>query len=55
MPKNVQQSFVIPLFPEVSVPTVAQWDDVQQWLMKKKLLKHKVSYTESVNAGFLPQ
>lgn len=55
VPKNVQQSFQIPLFPEAAVPTETQWDDVQNWLIKKKLLKQKVSYTESVTAQFLAQ
>lgn len=53
VPKNVQLSFKIPQFPEAAVPTEAQWDDVQTWLIKKELLKQKVSYTDSVTTEFL--
>ncbi len=53
VPKNVRQSFEIPPFPRASVPTEHQWDDVQQWMLEKKLLSHKVSYGDSVTADFL--
>lgn len=53
VPKNVQQTFKIPQFPEAAVPTESQWDDVQNWLIKKALLKKKVSYADSVTTEFL--
>jgi len=55
VPKNVQQSFQIPSFPRKQVPSLAQWDDVQLWLMEKKLLEAKVGYEDSVTEEFLPR
>lgn len=53
VPKNVQQSFVIPPFPRGKVPTPAQWDDVTQWLLEQGLLKKEVSYDISVTPEFV--
>ena len=53
VPKNVAQSYQIPPFPRGKVPTKAQWDDVQGWLIDKKLLSGPVSYEDSVTAEFL--
>jgi NitT/TauT family transport system substrate-binding protein len=55
VPKNVQATYQIPPFPRASVPTESQWDDVQQWMLEKKLLSQKIPYSDSVTAEFLVQ
>ena len=53
VPKNVQQTFRIPPFPRGQVPSELQWDDVQQWLLEKKLLEEEVSYQDSVTEKYI--
>lgn len=53
VPKNVADSYKIPQFPRSSVPSRAQWDDVQAWMVEKKLLGGQVSYEDSVTDQFL--
>jgi len=55
VPKNVSASYKIPPFPRPSVPTRAQWDDVQQWMVTKKLLTTPVAYEDSVTDEFLAE
>jgi len=54
VPKSIQGTYAMPPFPEASVPTKAQWQDVVDWLLSKKLIKKPVSYENSVDASFLP-
>lgn len=53
VPKNVQGTYRVPPFPRAAVPSRAQWDDAQQWMLSKKLLSGKVAYEDSVTAEFL--
>lgn len=53
VPKNVTASYMIPPFPRAAVPSKAQWDDVQQWMLKKNLLTAPVAYADSVTDEFL--
>lgn len=53
VPKNVSASYPMPPFPRASVPTKAQWDDVQDWMRSKKLLTEQVAYEDSVTAEYL--
>ncbi len=53
VPKNVSQSYKIPPFPRAAVPSRLQWEDVQQWMLQKKLLTAPVAYEESVTDEFL--
>ncbi len=53
VPGNVKHVYKIPPFPVNQLPTQAQWQDVMAWMIQKKLLTHKSSYTESVNGSFL--
>jgi NitT/TauT family transport system substrate-binding protein len=53
VPKNVQDTYMVPPFPRAAVPSRTQWDDAQQWLLDKKLLSGRVSYDDSVTAEFL--
>ncbi len=55
VPKNVQNSFVIPQYPVRKVPTKEQWDDVNTWLIEKGLLQKAVDYNMSVTSDFVAQ
>jgi NitT/TauT family transport system substrate-binding protein len=53
VPKNIQKDFNIPPMARKSLPTKAQWDDVMDWMVAKKLLVTPVSYDETVTSEFL--
>ena len=55
VPKNVQDSFVIPPYPRKIIPSRKQWDDVMIWMLEKKLLTVPLVYEDSVTVDFLPQ
>lgn len=54
VPKNVQETYVIPPFPIGEIPTVQQWEDVVAWLRDKGLLEGESPYGRSVTAELLP-
>ena len=49
VPKNVQASFAIPLFPVRKVPSEKQWADVMDWMITRGLLKNPLPYAGSVS------
>ncbi|MBW2658384.1 MAG: ABC transporter substrate-binding protein [Deltaproteobacteria bacterium] len=53
VPGNVQVSFTIPPYPRKRVPNLAQWDDVMDWMVEKKLLSAPLVYGDSVTSDFL--
>jgi len=48
-------TYKLPDFPTASVPSEAQFKDVNDWAKQKGLLSVDVSYASSVNAAFLPK
>jgi len=61
VPKPVQDSFEMPMFPPAGVPTVAEVQDVLEWMAGKDMLKEDISsgsvqerYDKLVAAQFLP-
>jgi NitT/TauT family transport system substrate-binding protein len=54
VPKNVQQSFKIPVYPRKEVPNKTQWMDVMEWMVARGLLENRLAYEESITATFLP-
>ena len=48
VPKNVQNSFAVPVFPVGMVPTPGQWADVMDWMIAKGLLKKPLPYEASI-------
>jgi len=54
IPAPLVGSYKIPPLPTASVPSQKQWDDVLAWMKGKGLIDKDVSYSESVNASFLP-
>jgi len=55
VPKNIQGEFAIPPMPINALPTKAQWDDVMEWMVERKLLTTPLAYEESVSSDFLPK
>lgn len=54
VPAPLIGSYQLPVFPENSLPSEAQWADVLSWAMEKGLINTNVSYRDSVNPSFLP-
>jgi len=54
VPEPLMGTYQLPPYPKASVPSQAQWDDVMAWTKEKGLIDKDISYTESVNASFLP-
>lgn len=55
VPAPLIGSYKIPDFPDGSVPTQAQFEDVLAWTHDKGLVEADVSYAESVTADYLPK
>jgi NitT/TauT family transport system substrate-binding protein len=54
VPAPLLESYEVPTFPNASVPTEAQFDDVLAWTKAKGLVTADVSYDASVDDSFLP-
>ncbi len=54
VPKNVQQTFKIPVYPRKEVPNQTQWMDVMNWMVARGLLDNALAYEESITAKFIP-
>jgi NitT/TauT family transport system substrate-binding protein len=53
VPDQLKDKYQFPPFPDPSIPTQAQWDDVVKWAMDKKLIAAPVTYDSSVDSGFV--
>lgn len=54
VPQPLIGNYQIPSFPTGSLPSQAQWFDVQSWAMEKGLINAEVSYNDSVTNDYLP-
>ena len=54
VPPDLEGNFFVPVFVTAGVPSETQWNDVIAWAIGRGVLDHEVSYSESVNASFLP-
>jgi len=54
VPAPLLESYEVPTFPNASVPTEAQFDDVLAWTKAKGLVTADVSYDASVDESYLP-
>jgi NitT/TauT family transport system substrate-binding protein len=55
VPAPLIGQYELPDFPVGSLPTQAQFEDVLAWTQDKALVTSDVSYSDSVNPGFLPK
>ncbi len=53
VPKNVQETFLIPKYSRGKNVSEAQWDDAVAWLLEKKLLSRPVAFQDAVTTEFL--
>lgn len=53
VPDPLKDKYQFPPFPDPTIPTKAQWDDVVKWAMERKLITAPVSYESSVDGGFV--
>ena len=54
VPKNIQQTYMIPPYPRSHVPNAEQWKDVMMWMVDKGLLDSPLRYSDSVTSEYLP-
>lgn len=54
IPAPLIGSYTIPDFPTASVPSEAQFADVLEWALEQGLVETRLSYSQSINATFLP-
>jgi NitT/TauT family transport system substrate-binding protein len=55
IPKNIQTTFKIPVYPRKEVPESAQWLDVMNWMVSKGMLSEHLPYEDAVTREFLPK
>lgn len=55
VPQNIQTTFKIPMYPRKQVPEPAQWQDVMNWMISKKMLSDPLPYDDAVTKEFLPK
>jgi NitT/TauT family transport system substrate-binding protein len=53
VPDPLKDKYQFPPFPDPSVPTKAQWDDVVKWAIDRGLVKQAITYESSVDSGFV--
>ncbi len=53
VPDQLKDKYQFPPFPDPSIPTRAQWDDVVKWAQEHKLITSPVTYESSVDSGFV--
>ncbi|MDE3088203.1 MAG: ABC transporter substrate-binding protein [Chloroflexota bacterium] len=53
VPDQLKDNYQFPPFPDPSIPSQAQWDDVVKWAMDKKLITAPVTFESSVDSGFV--
>jgi NitT/TauT family transport system substrate-binding protein len=55
VPQAVQASYPMPTFPGASIPTEAQWKDVIDWAMARKMIEADLKYGDSITGEYLPK
>ena len=55
IPTPLAGKYTLPHFPAASVPTEAQFNDVQTWMISKGLLQSALPYSKLVDSSFLPK
>ncbi len=52
VPDQLKDKYQFPPFPDPGIPSQAQWDDVVQWALGKKLITAPVTFASSVDSNF---
>ena len=53
VPDQLKDKYQFPPFPDPSIPSKAQWDDVVKWATEHKLITAPVTFESSVDGGFV--
>lgn len=53
VPDQLKDKYQFPPFPDPSIPSKAQWDDVVKWATEHKLITAPVMFESSVDGGFV--
>jgi NitT/TauT family transport system substrate-binding protein len=53
VPDQLKDKYQFPPFPDPSIPSKAQWDDVVKWAQSHQLITSPVTYESSVDSGFI--
>lgn len=54
LPESIRGTYLMPPFPEKDVTSETEWQDVVDWLLQKGLIENAISYSDSVDASYLP-
>jgi NitT/TauT family transport system substrate-binding protein len=54
VPESIIGSYKVGTFPTASVPSQAQWDDVQAWAKEKGMIETSLPYSDTVTSSYLP-
>jgi NitT/TauT family transport system substrate-binding protein len=54
VPEPLLGSYIIPDFPQASVPPLSQWRDILEWAQSKGYIDVDLDYDDSVDDSFLP-
>jgi NitT/TauT family transport system substrate-binding protein len=55
VPESIQGTYKMPPFPAGDVPSQAEWQDVVNWLLMKKLIDHPLAYNDAILTGLAGQ
>ncbi|MFC1960262.1 ABC transporter substrate-binding protein [Chloroflexota bacterium] len=55
VPESVQDTYVIPPFPQGAITSEAVWDDVNEWLIGREIIDEAASYESSVTVEYLTE
>jgi NitT/TauT family transport system substrate-binding protein len=53
VPDPLKDKYQFPPFPDPTIPTRAQWDDVVKWALDRKLISAPVTFESSIDTGFV--
>jgi len=54
IPELLKQTFPVPQFPKLALPTSAQIADIFRWCQQKGTIKKEISYNKMVAEGYIP-
>lgn len=53
VPDQLKDKYQFPPFPDPSIPTKAQWDDVVKWAQSHQLITTPVTFESSIDSGYV--
>ena len=54
IPEQLQETFPVPEFPKLALPSTGHVNDVYQWLSQKKTIKRALTYRQMAADGYVP-